>query len=127
MAQEQLNLFLSYNRDTELIENNLTRTFIVALSLITPGARQDVHSRLLSSRLLAGDLPRPDLALDSAALQITFGKLSRQPLGLLCRIEGQGRRVDAVALAGRLGTVGEPVTEVAAAAGTADLGLHHAA
>ena len=35
-----LNLFYSYNRDNELIENNLTRAFIVTLQTIEPATSQ---------------------------------------------------------------------------------------
>lgn len=39
MTDSHLNLFLSYNRDNELIENNLTRAFIVTLAMLSGRAR----------------------------------------------------------------------------------------
>lgn len=47
MADRHLNLFYSYNRDNELIENNLTRAFIVFLSIISGKTRHRVLSSLL--------------------------------------------------------------------------------
>ncbi len=47
MADKHLNLFHTYNRDTELIENNLTRAFVVLLSVVSGGTRQKILSTLL--------------------------------------------------------------------------------
>lgn len=47
MADRHLNLFYTYNRDTELIENNLTRAFIVFLSVISGEGRHKILSTLL--------------------------------------------------------------------------------
>lgn len=47
MADRHLNLFYTYNRDTELIENNLTRAFIVFLSVVSGEARHRILSTLL--------------------------------------------------------------------------------
>jgi hypothetical protein len=50
MTDPHLNLFYTYNRDTELIENNLTRSFIVTLSLLPPELTSlAVRSILLNS------------------------------------------------------------------------------
>ncbi|MBI5651498.1 MAG: hypothetical protein HZC40_13810 [Chloroflexi bacterium] len=38
-SDEHLNLFFSYNRDNEFIENNLTRAFIVCLSILSGQTR----------------------------------------------------------------------------------------
>ncbi len=46
MADKHLNLFYTYNRDTELIENNLTRAFVVLLSVISGKTRQNILSTL---------------------------------------------------------------------------------
>src|ERR1039457_2301992 len=45
---------------------------------------------------------------------------------ILLFVEVEGGGVDAVAQAGGLGAVGEDMAEVASAAGTGDLGAHHA-
>lgn len=47
MADRHLNLFYTYNRDTELVENNLTRAFIVFLSIVSGEPRQEILSTLL--------------------------------------------------------------------------------
>lgn len=47
MADRHLNLFYTYNRDTELVENNLTRAFIVFLSVVSGEARHKILSALL--------------------------------------------------------------------------------
>ncbi len=47
VADKHLNLFYTYNRDTELIENNLTRAFVVLLSVVSGEARQKILSTLL--------------------------------------------------------------------------------
>lgn len=47
MADRHLNLFYTYNRDSELIENNLTRAFIVFLSVVSNGTRNKILSTLL--------------------------------------------------------------------------------
>lgn len=47
MADRHLNLFYTYNRDTELIENNLTRAFIVFLSILSGEVRHNILTRLL--------------------------------------------------------------------------------
>lgn len=47
MADRHLNLFYTYNRDNELIENNLTRAFIVFLSTVSGEVRHKILSTLL--------------------------------------------------------------------------------
>jgi len=47
MADKHLNLFYTYNRDSELIENNLTRAFIVLVSILTDDLRERFLSNLL--------------------------------------------------------------------------------
>ena len=47
MADRHLNLFYTYNRDNELIENNLTRAFIVFLSTVSAEVRHKILSTLL--------------------------------------------------------------------------------
>ena len=42
-----LNLFYSYNQDSELIENNLTRAWIVTLRLLSPQVREHLLQHLL--------------------------------------------------------------------------------
>lgn len=46
MADRHLNLFYTYNRDNELIENNLTRAFIVSLSIVSDETRHGLLSAL---------------------------------------------------------------------------------
>ncbi len=48
MTDKHLNLFYTYNRDEERIENNLTRAFIVFLSVISGPSRQAILSNLLA-------------------------------------------------------------------------------
>ena len=54
------------------------------------------------------------------------GDLVRRPSSVLCGLELQGQRVDAVAQAGRGRAVGEHMAEVAAAPCAGDLGAAHA-
>jgi len=46
-TDKHLNLFYTYNRDAELIENNLTRAFIVVLSAVSGETRHHLLSALL--------------------------------------------------------------------------------
>jgi len=50
MDDSHLNLFFSYNRDNELIENNLTRAFIVTLGILSPSTRDSFLRTLLISQ-----------------------------------------------------------------------------
>lgn len=50
MSDNHLNLFYTYNRDNELIENNLTRAFVVFLSIISGQNRHAILSRLLDTK-----------------------------------------------------------------------------
>lgn len=47
MEAPHLNLFYSYNRDNELIENNLTRAWIVTLRMLSPEVRRALLVSLL--------------------------------------------------------------------------------
>lgn len=47
MPDKHLNLFYTYNRDAELIENNLTRAFIGFLSVVSGEVRNEILSALL--------------------------------------------------------------------------------
>lgn len=47
MADRHLNLFYTYNRDNELVENNLTRAFIVFLSIVSGTVRNKILSTIL--------------------------------------------------------------------------------
>ena len=49
MRDKHHNLFYSYNLDNELIENNMTRAFIVTLRTVSNAAKSYVLSRLLKS------------------------------------------------------------------------------
>jgi hypothetical protein len=49
MADKHLNLFYTYNRDNELIENNLTRALIVSLAIVSGETRHHILSKLLKS------------------------------------------------------------------------------
>jgi len=51
MSDKHLNLFYSYNRDNQLIENNLTRAFIVTLRLLSPHAKDALLQALLHEPL----------------------------------------------------------------------------
>lgn len=50
MPDNHLNLFYTYNRDNELIENNLTRAFVVFLSIISGQNRHTILSKLLDTK-----------------------------------------------------------------------------
>ncbi len=56
MADKHLNLFYTYNRDTELIENNLTRAFVVLLSVVSGQTRQKILSTLLKRSRKSGNV-----------------------------------------------------------------------
>ena len=51
MLDSHLNLFYSYNRDNELIENNLTRALIVSLGFLTEATRDRFLNELLNESL----------------------------------------------------------------------------
>jgi hypothetical protein len=55
MNDPHLNIFYSYNRDNELIEDNLTRAFIVTLSLLSPVLLAQFIFRLLNNYSTAID------------------------------------------------------------------------
>ncbi len=57
MADKHLNLFYTYNRDNELIENNLTRAFIVFLSILSGETRHRILSTLLKRSRKTADNP----------------------------------------------------------------------
>lgn len=46
MTDRHLNLFYTYNRDTELLENNLTRAWIVAMQFLSPKLRRRLLDEL---------------------------------------------------------------------------------
>jgi len=50
MTDRHLNIFYSYNSDNELIENNMTRAFIVTLKFLAPSTRTRFLVVLLGSR-----------------------------------------------------------------------------
>lgn len=66
MADKHLNLFYAYNRDNELIENNLTRAFIVSLRLLSPQSRNFLLTFLLQPEY-ARLRPHPPTELPSFA------------------------------------------------------------
>jgi hypothetical protein len=63
-----LNLFYSYNRDSELIENNLTRAFIVTLRLLSSTAREFLLKSLLEEHL--HKLRVPEISFKDAQLAL---------------------------------------------------------
>ena len=72
MSDSHLNLFYTYNRDTELIGNNLTRAWIVTLRLLSPQVREVLLQRLLSKashRLPGQVMPELSFAQAQFALQ----------------------------------------------------------
>ena len=69
-----LNLFYSYNRDNELIENNLTRAFIVTLRAVGTGARDAILRALVAERLDALMIPCPSFGNAEFALQANLNK-----------------------------------------------------
>ena len=52
MADRHLNLFYSYNQDNELIENNLTRAFVVSLQAVSPEVRNRFLKVLLQKEYI---------------------------------------------------------------------------
>ncbi len=69
MFDPHLNLFYSYNRDSELIENNLTRAMIVSLKILSGQVRDCLLKALLKESVDAKNLLLPDFAGASFALQ----------------------------------------------------------
>lgn len=67
-ADPHLNLFYSYNRDNDLIENNLTRAFIVTLGLLQPAMRSLVITRILSTAHIVDHVKLPDLNIDCTGM-----------------------------------------------------------
>lgn len=64
IMDNHLNLFYSYNQDNELIENNLTRAFIVTLRTITSKIRNSLFHNLCDS-FKVYDFSEADFALQS--------------------------------------------------------------
>ena len=64
MADKHLNLFYTYNRDNELIENNLTRAFIVFLSIVSGETRHKILSTLLEASGKTAGMPADATNLD---------------------------------------------------------------
>lgn len=65
-TDRHLNIFYSYNRDNELIENNMTRAFIVSMRIISRKLRSHILSKLLKSNVkleLLSRLENIDFAL----------------------------------------------------------------
>lgn len=72
MADRHLNLFYTYNRDTELIENNLTRAFIVFLSIVSNEVRHKILSTLLgrSQKTINNPVNAEDLDFRNASFSL---------------------------------------------------------
>lgn len=68
-TDRHLNLFYSYNRDNELIENNLTRAFIVTLQTIEPATSQAMLQRLVRGPLESTGFECPSFSNVQYALQ----------------------------------------------------------
>lgn len=81
MADKHLNLFYTYNRDTELIENNLTRAFVVFLSLLSGDARHRILSTLLkgSRKITDDDANVEDLRFEDARFALQSNIERRLP------------------------------------------------
>ncbi len=73
MVDKHLNLFYTYNRDNELIENNLTRAFIVLLSIVPGQTRHRLLSTLLERSRKGGNT-----AVGIAGLEFTNVGLALQ-------------------------------------------------
>jgi hypothetical protein len=73
MADRHLNLFYTYNRDNELIENNLTRAFIVFLSIVSGETRHMILSSLLKRSRKTIDTPA-----DAEGLQFKNARFALQ-------------------------------------------------
>jgi len=72
MYDKHLNLFYSYNRDIELIEDNLTRAFAVTLSLLSPSTALDFLSQLVFGYKKDIDSDSSPFDLDIDSLQIAL-------------------------------------------------------
>ncbi len=57
VEDRHLNLFYTYNRDSELVENNLTRAFVVSLSIVPGETRHNILSSLLEKSRRTGRDP----------------------------------------------------------------------
>ena len=53
MTDQHLNLFYTYNRDSELIENNLTRAWIVTMRMLSAETRSQLLQALFKVPLLS--------------------------------------------------------------------------
>ena len=80
MKDLHLNLFYSYNRDNELIENNLTRAFIVTLRLLSPDARDALLQALLKEPLQRLGAPEHSYHNVKMALQSNMNREHSQRL-----------------------------------------------
>lgn len=72
MEDKHLNIFFSYNRDNQLIENNMTRAFIVTMEIVS----QELKIRFLS-RLLEPDIDFKALSKDK---NICFAMQDKLPV-----------------------------------------------
>lgn len=72
MNDRHLNLFYTYNRGNELIENNLTRAWIVTLRLLSAETRNSLLQALLDAPLQEIDSQVPAFDQASFALQGYF-------------------------------------------------------
>ena len=72
MPDRHLNLFFSYNSDNELIENNLTRAFVVMLRAVGPSTRERILHHLLQAPLESRGLMCP-------SFKAAESRLARQP------------------------------------------------
>jgi len=69
MTDPHLNIFYTYNRDTELIENNLTRAWIVALQFLTGETRNYLLRDLFLPFLVDKEINLPDFSSAQFSLQ----------------------------------------------------------
>ena len=73
MTDPHLNLFYSYNQDNELIENNLTRAWIVTLRMLSAEIRNLFLQTLFKNHLQVPDEQLPSFRTAHFALQGKYG------------------------------------------------------
>jgi hypothetical protein len=74
MSDKHLNLFYTYNRDNQLIENNLTRAFIVTLRFLEKETCNRFLQKLLEDKISRVGIEIPSFHNVDFALQDNIGK-----------------------------------------------------
>ncbi len=78
MRDRHLNLFYSYNRDNQLIENNLTRALVVTLRHLRPSLRKIVLAEIMLDAALDLDFEGVKFALQGNVDRASVAKAQRK-------------------------------------------------